>query len=81
MTAQHRKPSLGNKSSIGQRTLDIGSCLAAGAMMLSHLNRSGLTRYDDLLDDLARFHQDRAQGRRADRPLRDTARHSALTHR
>lgn len=59
------------KSSISSRTLRIGSCLAAGAMMLSHLNRSGLTRYDDLLEDLARFHPHQgALARRADRPLR-----------
>ncbi|MBN8998806.1 MAG: hypothetical protein J0H54_05260 [Rhizobiales bacterium] len=63
MATSDRKPSL------GQRTLGIGSNFAAGAMMLSHLNRSALTRYDDLLEDLARLHRD-AQGKRADRPLR-----------
>lgn len=59
------------KTSISSRTLRIGSCLAAGAMMLSHLNRSGLTSYDDLLQDLARLHPNQgAPARRADRPLR-----------
>ncbi len=65
MTTSDQKPS------ISSRTLRIGSCLAAGAMMLSHLNRSALTRYDDLLHDLARFHPHQgAPARRADRPLR-----------
>jgi hypothetical protein len=40
------------KPSLGTRTLDFGSSFAAGAMMLSRMNRSELTRYDDLVSDL-----------------------------
>ena len=74
MATSDRKPSF------SQRTLDLGSSFAAGAMMLSHLNRSALTRYDDLLADLARLHRD-AQGKRADRPLRDQLRPTEWHHR
>ncbi|MCX5493787.1 hypothetical protein OSH11_03625 [Kaistia dalseonensis] len=58
-----------HKPSLGRRTLDIGSTFAAGALMLSHMNRSGLTRYDDLIADLSRFSIDAPRpARRADRP-------------
>jgi hypothetical protein len=69
------------KSSLSQRTLDIGSSFAAGAMMLSHMNRSGLTRYDDLLADLSRLHASQAREKRADRPLRARPRWVAWIYR
>ncbi|MCX5514582.1 hypothetical protein C3941_16505 [Kaistia algarum] len=69
------------KSSLGQRTLDIGSSFAAGAMMLSHMNRSGLTRYDDLMADLSRLHANQARDKRADRPLRPRPRWVAWIYR
>ncbi|WP_029073902.1 hypothetical protein [Kaistia adipata] len=40
------------KPSLGTRTLDFGSSFAAGAMMLSRMNRSELSRFDDLVADL-----------------------------
>ena len=42
-----------------QRTqkMSLGSSFAAGGLMLSHLNRSGITRYDDLLADLCKLHE------------------------
>lgn len=40
------------KPSFGTRTLHFGSSFAAGAMMLSRMNRSEISRYDDLVSDL-----------------------------
>lgn len=40
------------KLSLSTRTLHFGSSFAAGAMMLSRMNRSELSRYDDLVSDL-----------------------------
>jgi hypothetical protein len=65
-----------HKTSIGQRTLGIGSGFAAGALMLSHMNRSGLSRYDDMIADLSRLnapaprpaHGPKRSSARADRP-------------
>lgn len=58
-----------HKASIGKKTLDIGSSFAAGALMLSHMNRSGLTRYDDLIADLNRLqYAPNHSTKRADRP-------------
>ncbi|BCP53233.1 hypothetical protein K32_18500 [Kaistia sp. 32K] len=48
------KPSLA-KPSLGTRTLEFGSSFAAGAMMLSRMNCSELSRYDDLVSDLCRL--------------------------
>jgi hypothetical protein len=41
-----------SKPSLSTRTLDFGSSFAAGAMMLSRMNRSELSRFDDLVADL-----------------------------
>jgi hypothetical protein len=41
-----------SKPSLGTRTLDFGSSFAAGAMMLSRMNRSEISRFDDLVADL-----------------------------
>lgn len=59
-----------NKAATAQRNLGIGSSLAAGALMLCHMNSSGLTRYDNLIADLSRFNQPPAPRgqRRSDRP-------------
>ncbi|MBN9027224.1 MAG: hypothetical protein J0H20_16890 [Rhizobiales bacterium] len=40
------------KLPLSKRTLQFGSSFAAGAMMLSRMNRSELSRYDDLVTDL-----------------------------
>lgn len=40
------------RSTLSARTLDFGSSFAAGAMMLSRMNRSEISRYDDLVADL-----------------------------
>lgn len=62
-----------NKAATGSRNLGIGSSLAAGALMLCHMNSSGLTRYDKLIDDLSRFNTPPPplrSKRRSDRPQR-----------
>lgn len=41
-----------SKPSLSTRTLHFGSSFAAGAMMLSRMNRSEISRYDDLVADL-----------------------------
>jgi len=41
-----------SKPSLSTRTLDFGSSFAAGAMMLSRMNRSEISRFDDLVADL-----------------------------
>lgn len=43
------------KFGIAHRTRHFGSSLAAGAMMLSRMNRSEISRYDDLMADLSRL--------------------------
>ncbi|ODT17145.1 MAG: hypothetical protein ABS35_26530 [Kaistia sp. SCN 65-12] len=40
------------KPSLSTRTLHFGSSFAAGAMMLSRMNRSEISRFDDLVADL-----------------------------
>lgn len=80
MTTPDRKPLFG-KPSLGKRTLTLGSSFAAGAMMLSHMNRSAVTRFDDMIADLARFHPGSAPVKRADRPLRDRSMPTAWPHR
>ncbi len=54
------------------RSLGIGSGLAAGALMLCHMNSSGLTRYDNLMADLGRLNATPRPpvARRSERPLR-----------
>jgi len=37
------------------RNLGLGSSFAAGALMLCHMNSSGLGRYEQLMADLSRF--------------------------
>ena len=69
------------KLSLGERTIDIGSSFAAGAMMLSHMNRSGLTRYDDMMVDLARLQARQNAAKPADRPLRRRPRWVAWIYR
>lgn len=44
-----------NKLSLAARTLHFGSNFAAGALMLSRMNRSEISRYDDLVLDLCRL--------------------------
>lgn len=39
----------------GSRNLGLGSSFAAGALMLCHMNSSGLGRYEQLMADLSRF--------------------------
>ena len=39
----------------GSRNLGLGSSFAAGALMLCHMNSSGLGRYEQLMTDLSRF--------------------------
>jgi len=43
------------KPSLTARTLQFGSNCVAGAMMLSRMNRSEISRYDDLVSDLCRL--------------------------
>lgn len=59
-----------------QHKIGLGTSFAAGAMMLSHMNSSGLSRYDDLLADLSRLQKAPAARapKRADRPLRQRIR-------
>lgn len=61
-----------NKLSPSHRNLGIGSSLAAGALMLCHMNSSGLTRYDNLIADLNRLNTTPTPRttRRSDRPQR-----------
>ncbi|SHF95183.1 hypothetical protein SAMN02745157_3175 [Kaistia soli DSM 19436] len=61
-----------NKVSPSQHNLGIGSSLAAGALMLCHMNSSGLTRYDNLIADLNRLNAAPPPrvSRRSDRPQR-----------
>ncbi|MBZ9935781.1 hypothetical protein LB518_05725 [Mesorhizobium sp. BR1-1-16] len=62
-----------NKASVSPRNLGIGSSLAAGALMLCHMNSSGLTRYDNLIADLNRLNATPPPSRlprRSDRPQR-----------
>ncbi|HWJ72478.1 MAG TPA: hypothetical protein VNX29_04855 [Kaistia sp.] len=61
-----------NKASPSPRNLGIGSSLAAGALMLCHMNSSGLTRYDNLIADLNRLNATPTlrTTRRSDRPQR-----------
>ncbi len=60
------------KAESAPRSLGIGSGLAAGAMMLCHMNSSGLTRYDNLMADLGRLNTppQKPVARRSERPLR-----------
>ncbi len=64
------------KAVTSPRSLGIGSGLAAGALMLCHMNSSGLTRYDNLLADLGRLKPapQPSVNRRSDRPLRKRSR-------
>lgn len=57
------------KLSLSTRTLQFGSNFAAGAMMLSRMNRSEISRYDDMVSELCRM-QSHA-GNRSDEPRRD----------
>jgi hypothetical protein len=50
-----------SRPSLSTRTLGFGSSFAAGAMMLSRMNRSELTRYDDLVSDLCCLPTPRSQ--------------------
>jgi len=61
------------KSVSGRQSLGLGSSFAAGALMLCHMNSSGLGRYDKLIADLSRLGVPPAPQhgqRRTDRPLR-----------
>jgi hypothetical protein len=44
-----------SKPGLTHKTVHIGSSFAAGAMMLSRMNRSEVSRYDDLMADLSRL--------------------------
>ncbi|MCX5521077.1 hypothetical protein OSH10_21780 [Kaistia defluvii] len=57
------------KSSLSARTWKFGSNFAAGAMMLSRMNRSEISRYDDLIADLCCLHIQ--NGKRSDKPRRN----------
>lgn len=60
-----------SKLSLSTRTLHFGSSFAAGAMMLSRMNRSEISRYDDLVSDLCCLrtpHGDRADDLRRKEP-------------
>ena len=50
------------KPSLSTRTLHVGSSFAAGAMMLSRMNRSDISRYDDLVADLCCLHTPSGRG-------------------
>ena len=63
-----------NKTATQERHLGIGSSLAAGAIMLCHMNSSGLSRYDNLMADLSRLNTTPRMPRRADRPQRPRSR-------
>ena len=65
-----------SKAVNGPRQLGIGSGLAAGALMLCHMNSSGLTRYDNLMADLGRLQTPpRPQvARRSERAVRKQSR-------
>lgn len=54
------------KPSLSTRTLHFGSSFAAGAMMLSRMNRSEISRFDDLVADLCCL---RTPGSRDDGPV------------
>jgi hypothetical protein len=73
MVSSLGKPSPGNTTP-DKPKLGLGSSFFAGAIMLSHMNRSDLTRYDDLLADLSRLQSEPAQRTRADRPQRQRPR-------
>jgi hypothetical protein len=57
------------KPSLGTRTLQFGSNFAAGALMLSRMNRSEISRYDDLVSDLCRMRAQKAD--RVEQPRRN----------
>ncbi|MET4632861.1 MULTISPECIES: hypothetical protein [Kaistia] len=63
------------KPSLSTRTLEFGSHFAAGAMMLSRMNRSEIFRYDDLVSDLCRMRAQTAE--RVDQPRRNSAARTA----
>lgn len=52
------------KPSLSTRTLQFGSNFAAGALMLSRMNRSEISRFDDLVSDLCRMRTE--SGKRSD---------------
>lgn len=55
-----------SKTSLSTRTLHFGSSFAAGAMMLSRMNRSEISRYDDLVADLCRLRTSPGSSSRGD---------------